>query len=152
MDRYVRYFDSMLEKGEVVTVTSASSPFSAIYNSVHKRTALITGITGQDGSYLAEWLLHNNYEVHGIVRRASTNNLSRINHILNKITLHEGDITDFGFILNVLSNIYPDEIYNLAAQSHVKTSFGNPNYTFNVNALGLLNILEGLNEDQVSME
>lgn len=109
---------------------------------IRRPVALITGITGQDGSYLAEWLLHKDYEVHGIVRRSSTSNLSRISHILNKITLHEGDITDYGFVFDVITSNYPDEIYNLAAQSHVQTSFDVPSYTLQVNVMGLLNILE----------
>ena len=108
--------------------------------------ALITGINGQDGSYLAEWLLHKGYEVHGIVRRASTNNLERIRHILDKITLHEGDITDSLFVNNVMDEVSPSDIYNLAAQSHVHTSFYNPDYTFRVNTLGLLNILESVRQ------
>ena len=116
------------------------------YTGKSKPRALITGINGQDGSYLAEWLLYKGYEVHGIIRRASTNNLERIRHILDKITLHEGDITDFNFVYGLIYNLVPKEIYNLAAQSHVKTSFDVPDYTFRVNTLGLLNILESINQ------
>lgn len=114
-----------------------------------KKIALITGITGQDGSYLAEWLLYNDYDVHGIVRRTSTDNLSRIKHLLNKITLHEGDITDYGFINHLLNKVQPEEIYNLAAQSHVQTSFEIPSYTFQVNLLGLSNILETVRNSSI---
>jgi len=108
------------------------------------KIALITGIGGQDGSYLAEFLLHKDYEVHGIVRRSSSQeqSLYRISHILDKITLHEGDITDSNFVVSIIEMVSPDEIYNLAAQSHVHTSFDIPDYTFRVNTLGLLNILE----------
>jgi len=116
------------------------------YTGKSKPRALITGINGQDGSYLAEWLLHKGYEVHGIVRRASTNNLERIRHILDKITLHEGEITDSIFVSYVIYTVSPLEIYNLAAQSHVHTSFSVPDYTFRVNTLGLLNILEAVRQ------
>ena len=116
------------------------------YTGKSKPRALITGINGQDGSYLAEWLLHKGYEVHGIIRRASTNNLERIRHILDKITLHEGEITDSIFVSYVIYTVSPLEIYNLAAQSHVHTSFSVPDYTFRVNTLGLLNILEAVRQ------
>jgi len=109
------------------------------------KIALISGLSGQDGSYLAEFLLHKGYEVHGIVRKSSSQeqNLHRISHILDKITfLHEGDITDSNFVKFTVMETFPDEIYNLAAQSHVHTSFDVPDYTFRVNTLGLLNILE----------
>src|SRR3990167_5049082 len=108
------------------------------------KIALVTGIGGQDGSYLAELLLSKGYEVHGIVRRSSSQeqSLYRIAHILDKITLHEGDITDSNFVKFTIMETFPDEIYNLAAQSHVHTSFDIPDYTFRVNTLGLLNILE----------
>jgi GDPmannose 4,6-dehydratase len=104
--------------------------------------ALITGINGQDGSYLAEFLLDKGYEVAGIYRRSSSPNLSRIEKIKNKVTLFEGDITDYSFIQNVWAAWQPHEIYNLAAQSHVQTSFVNPIYTANVNYVGVLNWLE----------
>jgi len=113
---------------------------------MNKQRALITGINGQDGSYLAELLLSEDYEVHGLVRRASTNNLGRIQHILDKITLHEGDITDSLFVNFLINNISPQEIYNFAAQSHVQTSFTNPVYTYQTNTIGLLNILESVRQ------
>ncbi len=110
------------------------------------KKALITGITGQDGSYLAEFLLEKGYEVHGIVRRASISNTGRIDHLLekNSITLHEGDLSDSSSILRIVKEIEPDEIYNLAAQSHVGTSFDAPEYTGDVDAIGVLRILEAI--------
>jgi GDPmannose 4,6-dehydratase len=108
------------------------------------KKALITGITGQDGSYLAELLINKGYEVHGIMRRASTFNTGRINHIINKIHLHFGDVTDSLNMCGLISLIKPDEIYNLAAQSHVKVSFDIPFYTAQVDALGPLIILEAI--------
>ena len=108
------------------------------------KRALITGITGQDGSYLAELLLEKGYEVHGIIRRASLINTHRINHIYNKISLHYGDLTDSANIVHILQKTQPDEIYNLAAQSHVKVSFELPEYTGNVDGLGTLRILEAI--------
>src|SRR4029077_17973141 len=104
--------------------------------------ALITGISGQDGSYLAELLLEKGYEVHGIIRRTSSNSTSRLTKILDQITLHYGDMTDYGSLVNIVKSEYPDEIYNLAAQSHVRTSFENPSYTANTDALGTLRLLE----------
>ena len=104
--------------------------------------ALITGINGQDGSYLAELLLSKNYEVHGIVRRTSTNNLNRIQHILPKITLHYGDLSDSLSLIKIIQDVKPDEIYNLAAQSDVKVSFSTPEYTADIDALGTLRLLE----------
>ena len=108
--------------------------------------ALITGITGQDGSYLAELLLSKGYEVHGIIRRSSSINTSRIDHIYgNKnLKLHYGDVTDSLSIMNVLKKHNPTEIYNLAAQSHVKVSFDTPEYTAMVDGLGTLKILESV--------
>ena len=108
------------------------------------KTALITGITGQDGSYLAEFLLTKGYEVHGIVRRSSLINTHRIDHIFNKIKLHYGDLTDATNIISVIQKVQPDEIYNLGAQSHVKVSFETPEYTGNVDGLGTLRILEAV--------
>ena len=108
------------------------------------KKALITGITGQDGSYLAEFLLEKDYEVHGIVRRASISNTGRIDHILGKITLHDGDLTDSTSLIRILSLVQPDEIYNLAAQSHVQVSFDVPEYSGDVDALGVLRILEAV--------
>jgi len=106
------------------------------------KKALITGITGQDGSYLAEFLLEKGYEVHGIVRRASSSNTERIDHLMDQILLHDGDLTDSSSLLHAISLVQPDEIYNLAAQSHVQVSFDGPEYSGDVDALGVLRILE----------
>lgn len=110
------------------------------------KTALITGITGQDGSYLAELLINKGYMVHGIVRRASLINTHRIDHIFKhpQLKLHYGDLTDAGNLIHVIQKTKPDEIYNLAAQSHVKVSFELPEYTGNVDGLGTLRILEAV--------
>ena len=108
------------------------------------KTALITGITGQDGSYLAEFLLEKGYEVHGIVRRSSLINTHRIDHIYDRIHLHYGDITDSTNVISVIRKVAPDEIYNLAAQSHVKVSYETPEYTGQVDALGTLRVLEAV--------
>jgi GDPmannose 4,6-dehydratase len=108
------------------------------------KKALITGITGQDGSHLADFLLEKGYEVHGIIRRTSTFNTHRIDHIFHKINLHYGDVTDPLSISNLISKIKPDEVYNLAAQSHVKVSFELPYYTGQVDAIGTLSILEAV--------
>ena len=108
------------------------------------KKALITGITGMDGSHLAELLLEKGYEVHGIIRRTSTFNTDRIDHIFDKLKLHYGDVTDPLVISNLVSQIQPDEIYNLAAQSHVKVSFEIPYYTAQVDGLGTLAILEAV--------
>ena len=104
--------------------------------------ALITGINGKDGSYLTELLLSKKYEVHGIVRRTSTNNLNRIQHILPEITLHYGDLSDSLSLVKIIQDVKPDEIYNLAAQSDVKVSFSTPEYTADIDALGTLRLLE----------
>ena len=106
------------------------------------KVALITGITGQDGSYLAEFLLEKGYEVHGITRRASISNTARIDHLMGKIRLHDGDLTDSSSLIRIISLVQPDEIYNLAAQSHVQVSFDVPEYSGDVDALGVLRILE----------
>lgn len=108
------------------------------------KRALITGITGQDGSYLAEFLLEKGYEVHGIVRRSSLINTHRIDHIYNQIKLHYGDLTDSTNLISIIQKVQPDEIYNLGAQSHVKVSFEVPEYTGQVDALGTLRILEAV--------
>lgn len=108
------------------------------------KRALITGITGQDGSYLTELLLENGYEVHGTIRRTSTINNSRIKHLSNDVIFHHADLTDSTNILNVIKNVEPTEIYNLAAQSHVKVSFEMPAYTADVDALGTTRILHSL--------
>jgi GDPmannose 4,6-dehydratase len=109
-----------------------------------KNKALITGITGQDGSYLSELLLKKGYEVHGIIRRSSSFNTQRIEHIFDQLYLHYGDITDPLSIDNIIQKIKPDEIYHLAAQSHVKVSFELPLYTAQTDAIGTLNILESI--------
>ena len=106
--------------------------------------ALITGITGQDGSYLAELLLEKGYEVHGIVRRSSMINTDRIDHIYSRINLHYGDMTDSGNIISLVQKIKPTEVYNLAAMSHVKVSFEMPEYTGEVDALGTLRLLDAI--------
>lgn len=106
--------------------------------------ALITGITGQDGSYLAELLLEKGYEVHGIIRRSSSFNTARIDHIFSDISLHYGDVTDSFSMVNIINKVQPDEIYNLAAQSHVKVSFEIPEYTAQTDALGTLRVLEAV--------
>lgn len=93
------------------------------------KIALITGITGQDGSYLVEFLLEKGYEVHGIHRRSSLPNTGRIEHLLNKITLHYGDLTDSTSLIRIINQVKPDEIYNLAAQSNVQTSYDVPEYS-----------------------
>jgi len=110
------------------------------------KTALITGITGQDGSYLAELLIQKGYMVHGIVRRASLINTARIDHIFDheRVKLHYGDLTDAGNLIHIIQKTKPDEIYNLAAQSHVKVSFEMPEYTGDVDGLGPLRILEAV--------
>ena len=108
------------------------------------KIALITGITGQDGSYLAEFLLEKGYEVHGIVRRASLINTHRIDHIYDDIKLHYGDLTDAYSLISIIQKVKPQEIYNLGAQSHVKVSFEIPEYTAQVDALGTLRVLEAV--------
>ena len=108
------------------------------------RVALITGITGQDGSYLAELLLEKGYEVHGVTRRSSISNTVRIDHLLGKIKLHDGDLTDSTSLIRIIKTVQPDEIYNLAAQSHVQVSFDVPEYSGDVDAIGVLRILEAV--------
>ena len=108
------------------------------------KRALITGITGQDGSYLAELLLEKGYEVHGMTRRASLPNTERIEHLLGRITLHDGDLSDSSSIIRIMSLVRPDEVYNLAAQSHVQVSFDVPEYSGDVDALGVLRMLEAI--------
>ena len=115
--------------------------------------ALITGITGQDGSYLAEFLLAKGYEVHGIVRRASTFNRGRLDLVWSdpqlsgtRLFLHYGDLGDSGSLMRLLLQIQPSEIYNLAAQSHVRVSFDNPEYTMEVNATGAMRLLESIRD------
>lgn len=110
------------------------------------KKALITGITGQDGSYLAEFLLEKGYEVHGVTRRASISNTLRINHLIleNAIQLHDGDLSDSSSLIRIINLVQPDEIYNLAAQSHVQVSFDVPEYSGDVDAIGVLRILEAV--------
>ena len=116
-----------------------------------KKIALITGVTGQDGSYLTEFLLKKNYEVHGIKRKSSSLNTARIDHLYqdphqkgNRLILHYGDLTDSGNIIKIIKNVMPNEIYNLGAQSHVAVSFESPEYTADCDALGTLRILEAI--------
>jgi len=116
-----------------------------------KKKALITGVTGQDGSYLAEFLLEKGYEVHGIKRRASSLNTQRVDHIYQdphvekkNFVLHYGDLSDSSNLTRIIQEVQPDEIYNLAAQSHVAVSFESPEYTADVDALGTLRILEAI--------
>ena len=115
------------------------------------KTALITGITGQDGSYLAELLLHKGYEVHGLIRRASTFNTDRIDHIYRdlhdagaRLFLHYGDLANGEQLTNLIYNIKPEEIYHLGAQSHVRVSFDTPEYTGDVTGLGTTRLLEAI--------
>lgn len=116
------------------------------------KRALITGITGQDGAYLAEFLLTKGYEVHGIKRRSSSFNTARIDHLYQDLRethgpsfiLHYGDVTDTSNVIRIIQEVQPDEIYNLAAQSHVRVSFETPEYTANADALGTLRILEAI--------
>lgn len=110
------------------------------------KKALITGITGQDGSYLAEFLLEKGYEVHGICRRTSLSNTSRIDHLLKQdaIILHDGDLSDSSALLRITNIVQPDEFYNLAAQSHVRVSFDAPEYSGDIDALGVLRVLEAI--------
>ncbi len=119
------------------------------------KKALITGVTGQDGSYLAELLLNKGYEVHGIIRRSSTFNTSRIDHIINneenvdRFFFYHGDVTDTSNLNRLLEKVNPDEIYNLAAQSHVQVSFEIPDYTAQVDALGTLRFLDAIRETRI---
>ncbi len=110
------------------------------------KKALITGITGQDGSYLAEFLIEKGYDVHGVTRRASISNTARIDHLIadNLITLHDGDLSDSSSLMRIIALVQPDEIYNLAAQSHVQVSFDVPEYSGDIDALGCLRILEAV--------
>ena len=114
------------------------------------KTALITGITGQDGAYLAEFLLDKGYHIHGVRRRSSLMNTQRIDQLVfnksiaDRFHLHYGDLTDSSSILRIIQQVQPDEIYNLAAQSHVQVSFNTPEYTANADAIGVLRILEAI--------
>jgi GDPmannose 4,6-dehydratase len=113
---------------------------------MERRVALITGVTGQDGSYLAEFLLGKGYEVHGIVRRASVFNTARIDHLRHKITLYFGDLTDSSSLNRIIEKCNPTEIYNLAAQSHVQVSFEVPEHTAEVDAMGTLRLLDAIKD------
>src|SRR5438045_5703154 len=122
-------------------------------SSAMAKKALITGITGQDGSYLAELLLGKGYEVHGIIRRASTFNTGRLDHIYSDphlkktpLRLHYGDLSDASAMARLIGKIVPDEIYNLAAQSHVRVSFDSPEYTTDITATGVVRLLEAIRE------
>jgi GDPmannose 4,6-dehydratase len=110
------------------------------------RKAMITGITGQDGSYLAEFLLEKGYEVHGLVRRSSSFNTWRIDHVRDRLVLHYGDLVDQNSLVRTLGLVGPEEVYNLAAQSHVKVSFEMPDYTADVTGLGVLRLLDAVRE------
>jgi GDPmannose 4,6-dehydratase len=123
------------------------------------KKALVTGITGQDGSYLAEYLLSQGYEVHGLIRRASTFNTRRIDHLYHDphgnggevhLYLHYGDIATPDSLLDLIYNTRPDEIYHLAAQSHVRVSFDMPEYTGNINGLGTIRILEAIRKSGIT--
>src|SRR6267143_343310 len=121
------------------------------------KKALITGITGQDGSYLAELLLGKGYEVHGLIRRASTFNTARLNHLYSdphqlgtRLKLHYGDLSDASALARLLGKIQPAEIYNLAAQSHVRVSFEVPEYTADITATGTVRILEAIRETGIN--
>jgi len=120
------------------------------------KKALITGITGQDGSYLTEFLLSKNYQVHGIIRRSSSFNTSRIDHLFNdpevinkKLFLHYGDLSDSSSISRLLEKVVPDEIYNLGAQSHVKVSFDIPEYTTDIDATGTCRLLDAIRDTRI---
>ena len=141
-------FDNSIEVGERID-PSGPKPESPENPSMKK--ALITGITGQDGSYLTEQLIEKGYEVHGIIRRSSSFNTSRIDHLIendevynSRLFLHHGDLTDSSSLVRIVQQIRPDEVYNLAAQSHVAVSFEEPEYTANSDALGALRILEAI--------
>jgi len=136
------------------TQSSSSSPQSSVLSPQHSsqpKVALITGVTGQDGAYLAELLLDKGYEVHGMKRRSSMFNTARIDHLFHDVHekglpffLHHGDMTDSSSLTHIIQKVQPDEIYNLAAQSHVAVSFEEPEYTANSDALGALRILEAI--------
>jgi GDPmannose 4,6-dehydratase len=114
------------------------------------KKALITGITGQDGSYLADMLLQLGYEVHGIIRRSSSFHTERIDHIFDRLNLHYGDLTDSGAISHIIARVKPDEIYNLGAQSHVMVSFEQPVYTTDTIVSGTMNVLEAVRHNRTT--
>src|SRR3954464_5078413 len=124
--------------------------------SPQRKKALITGITGQDGSYLAEFLLDKDYEIHGLVRRSSSFNTDRIDHLYKdphlpgtRLFLHYGDLTDGIGLREVLTGVQPDEVYNLGAQSHVRVSFDQPVYTVQSDALGTMHLLEAIRDTKL---
>merc|ERR1712137_1427720 len=125
-----------------VVVPYVPPPFPRLPST--NKCALITGITGQDGSYLAEFLLQKGYAVHGIIRRSSSFNTGRIDHIFDKLKLHHGDLVDSSNLVAVVGSVKPDEVYHLAAQSHVKVSFDQPEYTTQADSLGTLRLLEAI--------
>merc|ERR1712137_1264428 len=125
-----------------VVVPYVPPPFPRLPST--NKCALITGITGQDGSYLAEFLLQKSYAVHGIIRRSSSFNTGRIDHIFDRMTLHYGDMVDSSNMSSLMARIKPDEVYNLAAQSHVKVSFEEPEYTAQADGVGTLRLLEAV--------
>ncbi len=138
-------FDRRASRG----VDSGARPPAEVGNrggNVASKKALITGITGQDGSYLAELLLEKGYEVHGLVRRSSSFNTWRIDHVRDQLVLHYGDLVDQNSLARALEALQPDEVYNLAAQSHVKVSFDMPEYTTDVTALGVLRVLDAVRD------
>lgn len=126
----------------IIFYGTIKAPYMSKQGELPMKKALITGITGQDGSYLAELLLEKGYDVHGIIRRASVPNTLRIEHLIDRITLHDGDLSDSSSLVRVIGAAMPDEIYNLAAQSHVQVSFDAPEYSGDIDALGVLRILE----------
>lgn len=145
----------MINNEKIVSLHLERKVFNHQFLSIMKKTALITGITGQDGSFLAEFLLEKGYEVHGILRRSSSFNTGRIEHLYldewvrdmkhrRLINLHWGDMTDSSSLIRIINMVKPDEIYNLAAQSHVKVSFDVPEYTAENDAVGVLRLLEAV--------
>ena len=155
--RYEKFYNSSLNEPKHERTTSRTGMYAEFHQAIEKtkfirmKTALITGITGQDGSYLADLLLSKGYHVHGIKRRSSSFNTDRIDHLYQdpheknvRFSLHYGDLTDATNLIRVIQEIQPDEIYNLAAQSHVKVSFETPEYTANADGLGALRILEAV--------
>jgi GDPmannose 4,6-dehydratase len=140
-----------------IHLSSLALSYKERYSMSDAKRALITGITGQDGSYLAELLLSKGYEVHGLIRRASTFNTSRIEHLYvdphepgARIFLHYGDLSDSGQLTNLIYNVQPQEIYHLAAQSHVRVSFDVPEYTGDVTGLGLTRLLEAIRRSGIA--
>jgi GDPmannose 4,6-dehydratase len=149
----VAFAATLLANAGGARVGAARGPTSLAWNPETRRSivaakkkALITGVTGQDGSYLAELLLEKGYEVHGLVRRSSSFNTWRIDHFRDQLDLHYGDMIDQNSLLRVLANVQPDEVYNLAAQSHVAVSFEMPEYTTDVTGTGTLRLLDAMSQ------